>query len=1001
MLRYEHSQLHVVYRTQLACIKLHALYVYTDPARIMGTLTANQERLPGYCDHKLPTSCRLTSILKCCACADERAHSSTYSTYIDGVGFVQRGLRWQRYCWFCKEFWENRVNASGLRPAQTRIPEVPDQTGFLQRWYDFHRGYRVLRRHDGSEERVAVLGSTLRDVSPGSLPRTMEEMRDEQRSIELPEQAGMQHQLAISSEDVQGPSLEDTLDQMFQAASTEETQHAVAQQDDSSRMASTTSESPMLQASQNSNTAARVELEGSQPARSLHSQAMVATGSRNREYQARRVAALRRELHRMRNGIERVISGLRDLGENVPDHTEATGRLTDLGRTLDVISGMPSREEADRAMGSVNALARSDARASQTDRNLASMQARIDEARQHVNEARRARDQAASELDLADQELRTSQQRLQHAQREQRTTENYIRLFGTPEEVLAQGESYESPIGGMFSRAMDRFRAAEEVRREERTLRQVLVDEARAGGEEGVQRLAELQARGTDVWGVPHPSPQRPDDVTVAETEDESPPERTGELEEYYALLRRQDWTQRPTQITALGRSDVGDPRQGSTEGANQADGFPRNMLNAIVAARVETTLGSNSEVSESMDLSHEPVPYQVDNDASVEVQVAEILAGYRLATSRTDVDHILMRLADETVLRESVGWNIEAVHRLVIDRHNTNTTMWDRDRLRRLLRTEDFMWRAGLPTHRAMRRRTHEGGFSIVEQDQAEGNDVVDNMEAMAEAFQMSAELRRRSGLTAPQQLRMLYRLQAGERVIEDRRTLQQMLHEPSTIQLARETQRLHSGQLDEQEVEYHGQLQRHRRDVAREGDHSRQELNEQRLASRALAVAAGRTAMQTGPQALLQRMADRDDETRMAYRRLQDNGYAPEPDSSTERVIRETIYRPLNIEDYATASDSDSEKDEDQARGLDARDSGRPEAKTDEEMVVKMECRICLTQLAEIACLPCGHLVMCKWCSEQHSPVMAHDRTRPRRAAGCPVCRKNIRQKIRVFRA
>jgi len=68
----------------------------------MGTLTADVARLDAHCLHKLPASCRLTSTPNCCACADERQHSRTYRVYIDGVGFVQRGTRWQSYCWFCK-----------------------------------------------------------------------------------------------------------------------------------------------------------------------------------------------------------------------------------------------------------------------------------------------------------------------------------------------------------------------------------------------------------------------------------------------------------------------------------------------------------------------------------------------------------------------------------------------------------------------------------------------------------------------------------------------------------------------------------------------------------------------------------------------------------------------------------------------------------------------------------------------------------------------------------
>jgi hypothetical protein len=68
----------------------------------MGTLTADCPRLDAHCAHKLASSCRLTSTQNCCACADERAHSLTYRVYIDGIGFVQRGTRWQGYCWFCK-----------------------------------------------------------------------------------------------------------------------------------------------------------------------------------------------------------------------------------------------------------------------------------------------------------------------------------------------------------------------------------------------------------------------------------------------------------------------------------------------------------------------------------------------------------------------------------------------------------------------------------------------------------------------------------------------------------------------------------------------------------------------------------------------------------------------------------------------------------------------------------------------------------------------------------
>jgi hypothetical protein len=145
----------------------------------MGTLTADIPRLDAHCPHKLATSCRLTSTPNCCACADERAHSRTYRVYIDGVGFVQRGTRWQGYCWFCKEFWTNRLAATDppLETSQTRVPEIPDQTEFLERWWEFYQGYRTVTREDGTEHRIAVLGEPFKEVSPGFLPRTLAQLR--------------------------------------------------------------------------------------------------------------------------------------------------------------------------------------------------------------------------------------------------------------------------------------------------------------------------------------------------------------------------------------------------------------------------------------------------------------------------------------------------------------------------------------------------------------------------------------------------------------------------------------------------------------------------------------------------------------------------------------------------------------------------------------------------------------------------------------------------------
>ena len=139
----------------------------------------------------------------------------------------------------------------------------------------------------------------------------------------------------------------------------------------------------------------------------------------------------------------------------------------------------------------------------------------------------------------------------------------------------------------------------------------------------------------------------------------------------------------------------------------------------------------------------------------------------------------------------------------------------------------------------------------------------------------------------------------------------------------------------------------------------------------------------------------------TRAALDRLRTNGIMP-PGTRDRYDRRTTLYRELTLDDYITSSPGSSRSSSPESgRGLDAQDSGRPEPKTEEELKVSLECKVCYTQMADIACLPCGHLVMCKWCSEQHSPCFPHNRTQPRRPANCPMCRKMIKQKVRVFRA
>ena len=115
--------------------------------------------------------------------------------------------------------------------------------------------------------------------------------------------------------------------------------------------------------------------------------------------------------------------------------------------------------------------------------------------------------------------------------------------------------------------------------------------------------------------------------------------------------------------------------------------------------------------------------------------------------------------------------------------------------------------------------------------------------------------------------------------------------------------------------------------------------------------------------------------------------------------------------------------ERREPEVKSLD-KDNGRPEPVADEDMMVKMECKICFAQVATIVLLPCGkrvpfvldaqdfgcgklssirltnatgHCVMCKWCADEAVPSHRLDHTAPASSrAQCPVCRKRVKQKV-----
>jgi hypothetical protein len=72
------------------------------------------------------------------------------------------------------------------------------------------------------------------------------------------------------------------------------------------------------------------------------------------------------------------------------------------------------------------------------------------------------------------------------------------------------------------------------------------------------------------------------------------------------------------------------------------------------------------------------------------------------------------------------------------------------------------------------------------------------------------------------------------------------------------------------------------------------------------------------------------------------------------------------------------------------------RPAPKTDAEMTKVLACQVCYQQIADVAVLPCGHMVMCQWCADVVVPVKhGHIPVRPTK---CPMCRKQVKQRFKI---
>lgn len=121
---------------------------------------------------------------------------------------------------------------------------------------------------------------------------------------------------------------------------------------------------------------------------------------------------------------------------------------------------------------------------------------------------------------------------------------------------------------------------------------------------------------------------------------------------------------------------------------------------------------------------------------------------------------------------------------------------------------------------------------------------------------------------------------------------------------------------------------------------------------------------------------------------------------DEMRELLVQRSILQSLRDRlDQIQGSPVQQELQDVPSQGLDAGD--RPESKTDQEMTKTVDCKVCYQQIADTAVLPCGHMVMCQWCADVHMPTHEHDRTALKTKKPCPLCRKKVNKRVKIFLA
>ena len=334
------------------------------------------------------------------------------------------------------------------RPSDAQIPSLPDQTAFIEKWFEWHRGYTYVTDEYGNQELRGLIGERLDQVPPGFLPRTTDELNADRSSHS-------------SSQSNDSPSRDNT-----QYSDTLEN-HDIAEP---------------AQLSPNRGSTGTDFVGSSLSTLDLPHQ------ERSIWVSFATVISLREELQRIRTDIEQVMSGLQELGDTAENPREAVDFAGVLGNRIEEINNQldglqqtrisPPRPNTQNSAitprGPPNTHHR--VTTASLDRQSSQIESEnigeaIETAHGREAIARAQRDNAALAFQRLDSEVQAATRARRTLSRSENRHETVARVFGTPEEVERQGDNYESPVGGLFTRAYARYRAAEAAREEEITQR--------------------------------------------------------------------------------------------------------------------------------------------------------------------------------------------------------------------------------------------------------------------------------------------------------------------------------------------------------------------------------------------------------------------------------------------------------------------------------------------------------------------------------------------------